>query len=123
MTGYGLKKPCKTCPFVKAHSFPLRPDRIREIADADPFPCHNTVDYGQEDPETGAVRQHRDTEGEHQCFWHLILQWSAYGGFSQLSAFAASLGMFDPEALPTPEESGCYASFEEYATRAEEEGW
>jgi len=123
MTSYGLKKPCKTCPFVKAHDFPLRADRIRAIGDADPFPCHNTIDYGQEDPETGEMRPHRDTKGEHHCFGHLVVQLAEYGGFNKVTAFAARMGAFVPEDLPTPEEAGCYASFEEYAQRAEEKGW
>lgn len=112
---YGLKKPCSSCPFVEAHTFHLRADRIMEIADANSFSCHNTVDYDREDPETGEMSAYRDKEGEHQCFGWLVVQWAQYGGFPAVTAFAARLGSFSPEDLPTPEEAGCYPTFDAYA--------
>lgn len=113
---YGLRTPCKTCPFVIDHRFPLDPERIAEIADASSFPCHNTVDYDYEH------EADRDTSGDHQCFGWLILQWAQYRGFPAATAWMARAGLFDPNKLPTPEAAGCYGTFDEYIAAMEEQG-
>lgn len=124
---FGLRKPCKTCPFVVAHDFPLRPDRIMEIRDADHFTCHNTIDYdgpdADEDDDDGGPNPNRDHTGEQTCAGWLIMQWAQFQGFPSWVGFAASRGMFNPHALQGAEQAGCYATFEDYARRAEEEGW
>ena len=49
-----VKKPCKTCPFnVKVKPF-LHPDRAYDIAASsfnpyNNFPCHNTIEYTDEE--------------------------------------------------------------------------
>lgn len=122
---YGLKKPCASCPFVKAHNFPLMPDRIMEIADASSFPCHNTVNYDYETSDwddeefEGVAPPDRDTSNEHQCLGWLVVQWAEYEGFPNATAFMAARGYFKPEELPSPEEAGCFATFGEYAEREE----
>lgn len=120
---YGLKKPCKSCPFVMAHNFPLMPDRIREIEDASSFPCHNTVDYDALDYESldgEPEYTFRDREGEHQCLGWLVLQWAQHRGFSPATAFMASRGLFSPEELPSPEEVGCFETFDAYVAHEED---
>ncbi|MCK5651760.1 MAG: hypothetical protein KAJ42_10300 [Gemmatimonadetes bacterium] len=112
---YELKKPCKTCPFVIAHKFPLRPDRIEEIRDCRAtFSCHNTVDYDAEEDvydEEGVGNPYRSTKGEQHCFGFLVVCWADWGGFDQMQAMAARAGMFKPEELPTPEEAGVFATW------------
>ena len=121
---YELKKPCKTCPFVIAHEFPLRPDRIEEIRDCRAtFSCHNTVDYdGDDDPydEEGVGNPYRSTKGEQHCMGHLIVCWAEWGGFDQMQAMAARAGMFKPEELPTPEEAGVFETWDDMITANEE---
>lgn len=107
---YGLKKPCASCPFVEAHDFRLRPDRIAEIAEADGFACHNTVDYDEG----------RNAEGEHHCYGHLVIQWAQSGGFQMVTAWAARAGEFDPTQLPASEDVGCFQTFEDYIHREED---
>lgn len=114
---YGLKKPCASCPFVEANDFPLDPERIEEIAEADGFACHNTVDYDAwDEDEEGYV----PTAGEHHCYGHLVIQWAQHTGFLTVTAWAAREGAFDPTALPEPSEVGCFESFEDYVQREEE---
>ncbi len=112
---YGLKQPCHSCPFVIAHQFPLRPERIEEIRDCRAeFSCHNTVDYdGDEEvyDDEGVGNPYRSTKGEHHCLGHLIVCWADWGGFDQIQAMSARAGMFKPEELPTPEEAGVFATW------------
>ena len=110
---FDLKKPCKSCPFVVAHDFHLTPERIAEIADAFAFPCHKTVDYDDDDERINRA-------SEQHCFGHLVVQWAEYGGFNKGAAFAAQSGMFDPHALPTPADVGCFETFGEYINREED---
>lgn len=126
---YDLKKPCKTCPFVIAHEFPLRADRIEEIRDCrSTFSCHNTVDYddidGQEfdweDEDGEEYGAYRDTSEEQHCLGFLIVAWSEWGGFDQLQAMAARAGMFKPEELPTPEEAGVFETWQDMIDANEE---
>lgn len=122
---FGLKHPCKSCPFVEAHDFSLTPERIMELRDADHFTCHNTIDYeyesSYEDEDfEGAAPPDRDRSGEQTCMGWLIMQWAQFQGFPSWVGFAASKGIFDPHALPTAEASGCFPTFEAYAEREEE---
>lgn len=121
---YGLKKPCVTCPFVIAHKFPLRPDRIEEIRDCRAeFSCHNTVDYdGPEEvyDDEGVANPYRSTKGEQHCMGHLIVCWADWGGFDQMQAMAARAGMFKPEELPTPEEAGVFETWADMITANED---
>jgi hypothetical protein len=121
---FELKKPCKTCPFVIAHEFPLRPDRIEEIRDCHAtFSCHNTVDYdGPNDPydEEGVGRTCRDTSQEQHCLGFLIVAWADWGGFDQVAAMAARMGLFKPEELPTPEEAGVFETWADMIDANEE---
>jgi hypothetical protein len=118
---YELKKPCKTCPFVIAHQFPLRAERIEEIRDCrSTFSCHNTVDYDAiekrvdwEEEDSEEYGAYRETMGEQHCLGHLIVCWADWGGFDQLQAMAARAGMFDPKALPTPEAAGVFATWDD----------
>ena len=102
---YDLKRPCKSCPFVIAHEFCRRPERIEEIRDCRAeFSCHNTVDYDaieedaeyedfdDEDGAWGQASAHRSTQGESHCYGHLVLTWSEWNGFDQLQAMAARAG-------------------------------
>ena len=116
---YGLKKPCGSCPFVIANDFRLNPERILEISQANGFSCHSTVDYDGAADEHGDVSPYRDQKGEHHCFGHLVVQWAEYGGFDQLTAWAARCGDFDPNELPTPEEAGVFETFGDYIDREE----
>lgn len=60
---FDLKSPCKTCPFRKGNGpkFQLSERRIREIAEATAFQCHNTVDYSAE------TREGRSGDKPQQC--------------------------------------------------------
>ncbi len=40
-----MNKPCQHCPFRSNIKPFLHPERAIEIANADSFPCHKTVDY------------------------------------------------------------------------------
>jgi hypothetical protein len=130
---YGLKKPCKSCPFVIAVEFHLRPERIEEIRDCRAeFSCHNTVDYDaieddveyqdfeDEDGAWGQADAARSTVGESHCYGHLVLTWSEWNGFDQLQAMAARAGMFDPKELPTPDEAGVFETWADMIQANEE---
>ena len=114
---YDLKKPCKSCPFVIAIEFHLRPERIEEIRDCRAeFSCHNTGDYDGDDDvydEAGVGNPYRSTEGEQHCLGHLIVCWADWGGFDQIQAMSARAGMFKPEELPTPEAAGVFATWDD----------
>ena len=130
---YDLKRPCKSCPFVIAHEFCLRPERIEEIRDCRAeFSCHNTVDYDaieedaeyedfdDEDGAWGQASAHRSTQGESHCYGHLVLTWSEWNGFDQLQAMAARAGLFSPKELPTPEDAGVFETWDEMIQANEE---
>lgn len=109
-----MKKPCVSCPFVRAHEFHLHPERIEEIRDnRGEFACHNTVDYDSWDDEEDEDGLDRDRSGEQHCVGHLIVQWSDWEGFNTAQAMAARMGMFDPHALPTPEEVDVFETWDE----------
>jgi len=66
---FDLKKPCSSCPFLKANGkrFGLHPERIRDIAEATAFQCHNTVDYSA-DPDEDGEREGLAGDNPQQCF-------------------------------------------------------
>lgn len=50
---FSLKKPCKTCPFLKDTTMVLAPGRMKSIAkatadDMQVFPCHKTLGHDEE---------------------------------------------------------------------------
>ncbi len=119
---FTMKKPCDDCPFVIARKFALTADRIRELEEyADGgFPCHQTIDYGSWDDMEDPDGEDRDRTKEVHCLGHLILQWNEWGALANLAAFAAQLGMFNPEELPTSAAAGVFESWEEMADAQEE---
>lgn len=122
---YGMKKPCGSCPFVRAHNFYLHPERVEEIRDNQgEFPCHNSVDYNAivEDDENyeGIASPRRDQSQEVHCLGHLMVCWADWGGFNQIQAFSARLGEFSPEEMPTCEEADVFDTWEEMVERMRE---
>jgi hypothetical protein len=99
-----LTKPCNTCPFRRDKVFPLRPGRVSTIRDqlaVFPFPCHNTVDYGQNKPP--------EYEYSH-CAGALILL-EKISRPSLVMRYAAELGFYDRSKLDMS--FPVYDSFEE----------
>lgn len=113
--------PCEACPFIVANEFSLRPDRIREFMQMQ-FPCHQTVDFASWDEceEDDPDGRGRDKSKEVHCLGHLIICWADWGGFNTIQAMTARIGEFDPHELPTPEESGCFETWDEMIQANEE---
>lgn len=81
---FDLKRPCDQCPFLKQGGARVRPARAREIAAADTFVCHKTIDLPTDD------RQH--------CAGHLIHH-EKRGHATQMMWIAERLKMYDADAL------------------------
>ena len=72
---FNLKRPCKTCPFLRGDAGPVRlvKERTREIIEAATgvpgatFSCHKTVDYDQDESWDDDDSCPRNTEGEQHC--------------------------------------------------------
>jgi len=58
---FDLKKPCKSCPFLKVNGerFGLCKSRLDEIFSAPAFQCHSSIDY-HEDEEGNEVQGQGD---------------------------------------------------------------
>ena len=94
---YTMKTPCEACPFRNDITpFLSGEDRVRELEQHQDgeFPCHKTTELDEDDGETLL-----NPNGTVACAGRMIMSWNAYGGFGQLDAMAARLGMFDPETL------------------------
>jgi hypothetical protein len=90
---FGLKRPCKTCPFRRGGLVGLHPERIKEILAADAFQCHGTVDYDNfEDPD---LRQGRKPQ---QCAGWIVMT-QREGVTPQIVQVAQRLLGFDPGAI------------------------
>lgn len=50
---FDLKRPCVNCPFRIGQGSKFRLLRIDEIREAPAFQCHKTVDYSEDEPDTG----------------------------------------------------------------------
>jgi hypothetical protein len=89
---FGLKRPCKTCPFRKGagRGFGLRADRLAEIFEAPAFQCHDTVDYDAW--EDGGDRAGRKPQ---QCAG-LIALLEKEGRRNNITQVAARMMGYDP---------------------------
>lgn len=89
---FNLKRPCKHCPFRTDIPAYLHRERMREIADAQSFFCHSTVDYNTDDGDGEVV------ESTQLCAGWLIVQ-EKCGRPAATLQVAARLNMYDPSAL------------------------
>ncbi len=57
---FSLTRPCRMCPFLSTLPFSLDPGRVAEIAESirrgEPFTCHKTIDYSDDDPDVNTPR-------------------------------------------------------------------
>lgn len=73
-----LRQPCADCPFVRGVGarMQLHPARVRELATAETFACHKTVDYTEnedDDPHADGATE-GDCTGASWCAGHLLFR-------------------------------------------------
>ena len=103
---FDLKRPCKTCPFLKSNgaSFALGKERLGEIFEGPAFQCHGTVDY--ENFDDAKKRQGRKPQ---QCAGLMALL-HREGRDNQIMQVAQRLIGFDAAKL---DNAGVFESIDE----------
>lgn len=117
---FDLKKPCANCPLLRSDKrVSLRHARIREIhryltdAQGASFPCHKTVDHGQDD-----LPDHEYTPdgSESHCAGGLIYSLIQEQP-NQLTRVALRLRVIDPDELLRHQDL-VFSSLEEWLQHA-----
>ena len=106
---YDLTRPCKKCPFRNDIKPYLRADRVKEIAQSlerSEFPCHETVDYSDEDEDGCAV----ESNNTQHCAGALILL-EKLEQPSQMMRICERIGLYDRHKLDMS--APVFDSFEE----------
>jgi hypothetical protein len=101
---FDLKKPCKSCPFLKEQNLSVGEKRLHEIIkgllddDRSTFICHNTIDYDKDvDANTGFMEVDA-YKGHKQCAGAMIvLEKMRYMTVGM--RIATVMGMYDRPAL------------------------
>lgn len=89
---FDLKRPCVNCPFRKGQGelFGMGKARLHEIFNATAFQCHKTVDYSDDEPQSGDRPQ--------QCAGLMSLLHRADRA-NQIMQVGERFGHFDPDKL------------------------
>jgi hypothetical protein len=103
---FTMTEPCSDCPFRRVGGIRLTPDRVEEIAgmmldgQGGTFPCHKTVDYGQEDDDGDGDSLTWRPSGtkEVHCAGALIFA-EKLGNATQMMRIAERLRMYDARKL------------------------
>src|ERR1051325_256618 len=96
---FDMVTPCDNCPFRKDITFPLSPERTKEILDSlfvhdQTFPCHKTIDYEEWEEEERYI----PTGNEQHCAGALILA-ERLNRPNQMMRIAERLGLYDRTKL------------------------
>lgn len=97
---FDLRRPCPQCPFRTDLDFHLRPGRVEDILrgiieDHASFPCHKTLDYGDEE---SLIQGQWHTEKTQQCAGAMIFLLK-YASPNLPMRVASIVGWLDLDAL------------------------
>jgi len=86
-----MTRPCENCPFRRGGIKLRNIERAQQVASAENFPCHKTVNYGEEG-------DGRTTERSRVCAGSLIFH-EKTNTPTQMMRIAERLGCYDPSRL------------------------